>query len=66
MKRPKIVLTTPMDRYADHLEKENEQLRELLEEAVIGLEWFIEEYPELDHKADYEKLNEWKQQLKSK
>lgn len=36
------------------------ELLSALQDAVTGLEWEIEDSPEKDHKADEEKLEEWK------
>lgn len=36
-----------------------------LDSAVTGLEWEIENTPEKDHKADEEKIQEWKKLIQS-
>ena len=43
---------------------ENKELKELLESAKAGIEWHISEYPEIDHKADYEMIEEIDKALK--
>ncbi|WP_424493918.1 hypothetical protein [Salinimicrobium sp. GXAS 041] len=45
--------------------EQNQKLRSALEAAVIGLEWEIENRPELNHRADEEKLQEWKELISS-
>ena len=50
--------------YHKSKEEVNKELLEALGEAVIGVEWTIENFPNDDHKADFEKLEEWKKLIK--
>lgn len=61
----KLHLIAFTEKLLDAKQKQINKLKSALEDAIIGLEWEIDNTPERDHKADEEKIIEWKELINS-
>lgn len=55
-----------MEDAAERFNKGNEiaSLKDALEEAITGLEWWMEEFPEGVSNSDLDRIDKWKRLLK--